>query len=68
MSTSSLAGLPWRTSSYSNAQSNCVKVAPAGSGSVAVRDSKDRDGGVLVVAPDRWAAFTSTVRDGYLPR
>ena len=39
----------WRKSSYSTGGgNNCVEVAPASS-SVAIRDSKDPDGGILIV-------------------
>jgi hypothetical protein len=31
---------------------------------VAVRDSKDPSGPVLIVAPDGWQAFTAEVREG----
>lgn len=30
----------------------------------AVRDSKDRDGPVLLFTPAEWTAFTAGVRDG----
>jgi len=44
---------------------NCVEVAVSGQ-AVAVRDSKHRDGGALVVTPSAWTAFTATLRDGEL--
>lgn len=46
----------WRKSSYSGSDTNCVEVAPL-PGSTAVRDSKDRDGGSLVVPRAAWTAF-----------
>jgi hypothetical protein len=45
----------WRTSSYSSTQENCVQVA-AWPDAVALRDSKDPDGGTLSLSA---AAFSS---------
>ena len=60
-----LTGARWRTSSYSGSNGgNCVEVATNLPGLVAVRDSKDRDGPVLVFTPDEWAAFLHGARDG----
>jgi hypothetical protein len=47
----------WKTSSYTGSNGNCVEVA-AGS-TVAVRDTKDRDGGMLTVSSASWTAFTA---------
>lgn len=55
-------GADWRKSSFSGAAQNCVEVAGPRPGTVAVRDSKNPDGPVLVVSRSRWAAFTETVR------
>jgi hypothetical protein len=38
-----------------------TRVPPSGR---AVRDSKDREGPVLVLTPDEWPAFTAGVRGG----
>jgi uncharacterized protein DUF397 len=54
----------WRTSSRSGGNGNCVEVARNLPGAVAVRDSKDRGGPVLVFAPDQWRAFTASVQAG----
>ncbi|HEY1915725.1 MAG TPA: DUF397 domain-containing protein [Streptosporangiaceae bacterium] len=43
----------WRTSSYSGNSGNCVQVA-ALDRVIAVRDSKDPDGPVLVWSADEW--------------
>lgn len=52
----------WFKSSFSGAGCNaCVEVALA-PGEIAVRDSKDREGPVLVFTPDEWRAFLSGVR------
>ena len=53
---------PWRTSSYSNGQANCVEAAHV-PGAVAVRDSKDPSGPRLAIAPATWQAFTRRIRD-----
>ena len=50
----------WRKSSYSNS-GNCVEVALL-HGLVAVRDSKDEEGSVLLVTTDVWAHFIAGVK------
>jgi hypothetical protein len=58
-------GALWRRSSYSgNGGANCVEVARNLPGDVAVRDSKDPDGPVLMVSRDEWARFLARVRRG----
>ncbi|CCH20665.1 DUF397 domain-containing protein [Micromonospora lupini] len=53
-----LTGARWRKSTRSNGSGGaCVEVADNLSGLVAVRDSKDPTGPVLVFAPDAWRAF-----------
>lgn len=52
----------WRKSSYSNAN-GCVEVAFVG-GKVAVRDTKDRQGPVLLFTAREWEAFLAGARDG----
>lgn len=49
----------WRKSSYSGgASGNCVEVAFAPSDRVVgIRDSKNPQGGALVVTRDQWRAF-----------
>jgi hypothetical protein len=47
----------WRKSSYSSQNGECVEVARNLPGVVAVRDSKDPGGGVLVVTREAWQAF-----------
>jgi Domain of unknown function (DUF397) len=54
----------WRKSSYSGSN-GCVEVAFV-DGDVAVRDSKDRQGPVLLFTPVEWDAFVAGVRDGEL--
>jgi hypothetical protein len=58
-----LAGARWRKSSASLANGNCAEVA-AQPGIVAVRDSQDPDGPVLVVAGSTWGAFCGRLKRG----
>ena len=53
---------PWRKSSYSNSQANCVEVAKTRSGKVAVRDSRNPKGGALSFSPDEWQVFAAKVQ------
>ncbi|MEV4597305.1 DUF397 domain-containing protein [Amycolatopsis sp. NPDC049253] len=46
----------WRTSSYSGQQGECVEVRTL-SEEAGVRDSKDREGGSLLIAGEAWRAF-----------
>lgn len=51
----------WRKSTYSTGSGgDCVEVASAES--VAVRDTKDRDGGTLSFSAEAWRAFLGTLR------
>ena len=60
-----LSRAEWRKASYSSTNGGaCVEVAGNLPGIVAVRDSKDPSGPVLVFAPDEWRAFTAQVRAG----
>ena len=63
MSDSDLAApiCPWRTSSYSNGEGECVEVSAA-SAFVLVRDSKDSSGPVLRYPSAAWLSFASTAR------
>jgi hypothetical protein len=52
----------WRTSSYTgNGGGNCVEVGKL-TRSVAVRDTKDRDGAALNVSAEAWQAFTDALK------
>ncbi|WP_420115330.1 DUF397 domain-containing protein [Micromonospora sp.] len=58
-----LTGARWRTSTCSSTNGgNCVEVADNLPGLVAVRDSKDRDGGVLSFTPAAWRSFLTLAR------
>ena len=64
MSSTGLANLLWRKSSYSNGQANCVEVASRKDRHtiVAVRDSKDPDADDLTFTMRAWQQFTDTVK------
>ncbi|WP_084955955.1 DUF397 domain-containing protein [Thermoactinospora rubra] len=57
-------GIDWRKSRRCNGSSACVEFAQLADGNVAIRDSKQQDGPVLVFTPEEWEAFTAGVRDG----
>ncbi|MEU5524641.1 DUF397 domain-containing protein [Streptomyces sp. NPDC093250] len=48
---------PFRKSSYSQAESNCVEVAETAPGGRAVRDGKVDDGPLLAVSRESWREF-----------
>ncbi|GAA2626377.1 DUF397 domain-containing protein [Streptomyces axinellae] len=55
------AGASWHTSSYSGSGANCIEHASLPRGTQAVRDSKDRERGVLTFSPLTWQTFVSGV-------
>ncbi|MGK5445013.1 DUF397 domain-containing protein [Micromonospora sp. URMC 105] len=60
-----LADAPWRKSTRSQT-SNCVEVAPLGTGPavVALRDSKDPGGPVLLFNRAGWLGFVGGAKNG----
>jgi Domain of unknown function (DUF397) len=49
--------------SHSNAGANCMEVARTRSGKIAVRDSRNPDGGALSFSPpDKWQALVAKVQ------
>ncbi|MEW2352191.1 DUF397 domain-containing protein [Spirillospora sp. NPDC029432] len=54
----------WRKSRRSdNGGANCVEIAAVGP-AVAVRDSKDPQGGALTFSPSAWRTFAERVKGG----
>jgi hypothetical protein len=60
------APVTWRKSTRSNGSGNCVEVADNLSGTVGLRDSKDRSGPVLTFDPGAWSHFVAGVKHGTL--
>jgi Domain of unknown function (DUF397) len=56
------SGAIWRTSSHSTQDGNCVEVAAALPGRIAVRDSKDPLGAPLLLAAEQWQQFTHQIK------
>lgn len=63
MTSQDLTRATWRKSARSGNNGNCVEVAIT-ENAVGVRDTKNREGGILVFTPDEWRAFVGGVRDG----
>ncbi len=64
LTTEEMSALDWRTATYSTG-GNCVEVAPLPHGQgIAVRDSKNRDGGLLCYTAAEWHAFIAGAKDG----
>lgn len=60
-----LATAAWRKATASGGTGgDCVEVAPLSQGRVAVRDSKNRSGPVLVFTASEWAAFRDGITKG----
>ena len=52
----------WIRSSYSTGTNNCLEAARAGSGRLALRDSKDPARGALNVGAAAWSSFVAGVK------
>jgi hypothetical protein len=59
-----LARASWRKSSRSGNSANCVETCRLTDGLVAVRDSKNQSGTVLIFTPGEWEVFTHGVGAG----
>jgi len=57
-----LSRAEWRKSSYSSQSGNCVEIATNMPGMVAVRDSKNRQGPILVIGHEDWQAITRQIK------
>ncbi|MGW6454855.1 DUF397 domain-containing protein [Streptomyces sp. NPDC055078] len=53
-----------KSSASGGVNTDCVEVAHTADGGRAVRDSKNRDGGVQYYTPTEWAAFLHGVKAG----
>ncbi|MGI5166524.1 DUF397 domain-containing protein [Spirillospora sp. CA-253888] len=62
--TRDLSGERWTKSGHSGGGQDCVEVARALPEAVAVRDSKDPRGPVLLLGADAWRALTARLRVG----
>ncbi|GAB3559707.1 hypothetical protein J2S53_003998 [Actinopolyspora lacussalsi] len=63
--TTSARSFTWHASSYSGNTGNCVEVGNAVN-VVGVRDTKDRDGGTLVVDSTAWTSFVDAIKSDRL--
>ncbi|MCA2214123.1 DUF397 domain-containing protein [Jidongwangia harbinensis] len=63
-----LSRAQWRTSTRSGSSGNCVEVADNLLDVVAVRDSKDPEGQILVFTTAQWRAFLGGVAAGEFDR
>jgi Domain of unknown function (DUF397) len=57
--------LAWRKSSYSNPSGNCVELTQVPGLGVAMRNSRDPYGAVLIFTPAEVAAFLREAKDGH---
>jgi Domain of unknown function (DUF397) len=57
----------WRKSRYSSPQGNCVEIAAVSHG-IAVRDSRDPAGPILIFTRAAWQTFTHRARQGAFDR
>ena len=63
MATMDLTRAAWFKSTRSSGNGNCVEVAVVDD-TVAVRDTKNREGGMLVFSAAEWSAFLSGAKNG----
>jgi hypothetical protein len=61
MSTSDPISATWRTSSYTSGNGACVEIAELPD-MTAVRDTKDRQGAMLIFSPLAWSRFVGEVK------
>ncbi|SOD67836.1 protein of unknown function [Streptomyces zhaozhouensis] len=57
----------WFTSSYSNGTGNCVEVADL-HGAVGLRDTKDRESGLVTVGAAQWRSFIAAADELFARR
>ncbi|MFJ4657288.1 DUF397 domain-containing protein [Nocardia sp. NPDC088792] len=56
--------LSWRKSTFSNPSGNCVELAPMTDGQVAVRNSRDPEGSIIVYTRPEIDAFLRGAKSG----
>ncbi|HUB38112.1 MAG TPA: DUF397 domain-containing protein [Streptosporangiaceae bacterium] len=61
------AGLAWLKAQSSAGNGQCIEIASA-AGKIAIRDSKDPDGAILVYTPGEFRAFLDGARNGEFDR
>ncbi|MEU0478553.1 DUF397 domain-containing protein [Streptosporangium sp. NPDC006013] len=59
-----LSDAHWRKSSLSGSGPSCVEMAFVGN-DVAVRDTKNRDGGTLIFHRNEWTTFINGIKSGH---
>lgn len=59
-----LSEITWQKSSFSDAGGNCVEVAALSDGRIALRDSKNPAGGVLLFTPAEMDAWIKGCKAG----
>ncbi|WP_327728456.1 DUF397 domain-containing protein [Streptomyces sp. NBC_00487] len=59
---------PFRKSSYSGQQGDCVEVGATSTGGRVIRDSKNPHGPLLYISPAGWRAFLGAVAGTAVPR
>ena len=64
--TCELDGAIWHKSTYSGTNNGCVERGRLRDGRQAVRDTKDRERGVVVFDAAIWQSFVDAVRSGEL--
>jgi hypothetical protein len=63
MSETERAGLGWMKSRHSTANGACIEVAST-TDKIAIRDSKDPDGPILIYSPAEFKSFLHEARNG----
>lgn len=58
------SGLVWQKSRRSNPSGNCVEMAELPNGEIAVRNSRDPEGAILVYTREEVEAFVGGAKDG----
>ncbi|GAA3792085.1 DUF397 domain-containing protein [Sphaerisporangium flaviroseum] len=57
-----LSGVTWRKSTHSSV-GNCVEVAHLPKAQIALRDSRQHSGPIVIVSQGQWAVFVAGVKE-----